>query len=214
MIILFDWSRLVVVVVVASLFCLLFTLFACLFFDAFAKLFVVEHFKSPVLVFDDGGERLHPVAGIEVVDVAQYLIVGRVDVSADDAAALTLARQVFQLLLVFTDEADGALDLSFDRLAEGEVFLAAPFPVAVVTTVDSQQTLVADVSQHCQPLMVNSDCVKSVSVHDKVVAAGTFVDIFFQHFNLAEEERQATSKEVIVVAAQIDDFRATLLDFF
>jgi len=196
------------------LFPFLFGFQARLIFEALAEFLVVEHFKAPVLVFHDGCERLHPVAGIEVVDIAQRLIIGRVDVSADDAAALTLASQVFQLLLVFADEADGALDLGFDRLAQGEVFLAAPCSVAVINPVDSKQALVADISKHCQPLMVDGDCVKPVSVHDEVVAPGAFVDVFFEDFNLAEEERQATSEKVIVVAAQIDDLRVPLLDFF
>ena len=49
----------------------------------------MNQFKATVVVFDDGGERLNPVAAVEVVDFSEHFIGGGVDVAAHDAEAVT-----------------------------------------------------------------------------------------------------------------------------
>ena len=61
----------------------------------------VDEFEAAVVVLDDRGERLDPVAGVEIMDVADHLVGRRVDVAADDAAAAAVARERGELVLEF-----------------------------------------------------------------------------------------------------------------
>src|SRR5208283_5664275 len=54
----------------------------------------VDQFEPSVVVFDNGRQRLDPVAGIQVVDLADHLVRGRMDVPAHHADALMVVSQL------------------------------------------------------------------------------------------------------------------------
>lgn len=184
------------------------------FFEARAKFLVLDDFLPPVRFFDDRGERFDPVPGIEVMDTTYQFIVGGVDVSANNPLAAAFPGEVLELLLVFTNKADGSFHLRLDCLAQGKVFLAAPGSVLVIKAVDFEQTLISDISEHGQPLVVDSHGVKTIAVYHEVAAIGVFVNVFVDDLDLAEEERQTAFEKVIMVPPQVNDLGVALLDFF
>lgn len=95
-------------------------------FEALAEVFIADDLEAPVIVFDECRHGFDPVAGVQVVDIADHFVFRSVDMATDDTGALALTGEVLQLVFVFADKADGGLHLGFNGLAEGEVFFATP----------------------------------------------------------------------------------------
>src|SRR5262245_38117548 len=56
-----------------------------------AQLCPFDDLEPAVMMLDEGGAAFDPVAVIEVVDIADHAVVGRVDMAADDALRAALA---------------------------------------------------------------------------------------------------------------------------
>lgn len=181
---------------------------------AAAPFFVGDDFEGAVEVFDDGGHGFDPVAGVEVVDVADFFIGRGVDVTADDAVAFFGIGEVLQLFFVFADEADGAFDFGFDPFGEGEGGFAAPVAIGVVDAVDFEEGVVADGAEFRHPFVVGGDVVEAVAVDDEVVAVGGLVDVFVGDFEVIETQGLEAFDDIVVVAAQVDDFGGFFVHFF
>lgn len=90
-------------------------------FAVFDELAVGDDFESSIVVLDQGGEGLDPIATVEVVHVAELFVGRGVNVPANDAAVVVLAGQVLKLFLILIDKSNCRFDLGFHPTAEGAV---------------------------------------------------------------------------------------------
>ena len=166
-------------------------------------------------MLDDGGERLDPVAAVEVVDIADHLVGGGVDVAADDAGAAALVRKARDVALEFRDVVHRALHAGLDGLAERPVFLAAPRAPVVVGAVEVEQHLVAPVAEVREEDEIARDGVEHVAVQHQIAAAvRRLVQVLLDDGEVLEVEREHLAEHVVVVAAQVDHLRVAFFHVF
>ena len=75
-------------------------------------------------MFDDGGQALNPVAGVEVMDVINMFVGRRVDMPADDTLTVALVCKFLQLHLVLVNERHRRLHLALYSFTDGIMLLA------------------------------------------------------------------------------------------
>ena len=170
-----------------------------------------DELETPIMVLDDSGERLDPVAGIEIVDITDHLVGGRVDMTADNAATATITGKFGDLIFELPDEADGLLDAGLDGLTEREVFLAAQFAEPVVEAIEAKEKRVTHVAQVGEDDHVLHDTVKHVAMQHEVAALRGFQDVILDEAQAVELHRNEACKKIVVVAAEIHDLGVTLL---
>lgn len=158
----------------------------------FAELFEVNELETTVIVFDDRGERLNPIARVEIVDIANVANFRRVDVSADHAHATLGLGQGRELLFEFRDMADGGLDLGLDRFAERIVLLAPPGAKLVVNPVEAQEETVTEITKVRDDDHVLDHRVEDVAVQNQVVTLTRVMDVVFDDIQISEFQREKT----------------------
>ena len=164
-------------------------------------------------MFDDTGEGLDPISAVQVVDSADELIGGGVDVAANDAAAILLLSQALQLRLIAAGITDRLLDACLDHFAEGKVFLSEPATGPVVKAVDSQKGVIADRAEDSQPAVIGGDAVKAIAMDDEVVTMWRLVDVLVHDLKAAQFQRDEPVEQVVVIAPEINDFGILLFEF-
>ena len=104
----------------------------------------MDQLHAPVVVLDNGGHAFDPVAGVEVMDLADALVLRGVDVTADDAVTTLVDGELLKQGLVFINEADGGFHLGLHALAEGKILLPLPRAPAVIPAIDMEEGVVSD----------------------------------------------------------------------
>jgi len=130
------------------------------------------------VVLDNRGETLDPVAGIEIVHIADDFVCWGMNVSADDAIAFALMGEFLQLLFVAIDEGNRGLDFAFDGLADGEILLAAEGTPFVINTIEGEQRVITECSEHGEPAVIGGHAIKAITVNDEVffpIQGGVYV---------------------------------------
>lgn len=91
----------------------------------------LEEFDFAIEIFNQRRATFHPVAAVQVLDLADHFNLGAVDVTADDAVGLMVARHRGESVLVFGDVFHGGLGLGFQICRQRPVAEAesAPHPV-------------------------------------------------------------------------------------
>lgn len=74
--------------------------------------------------------------------------------------------------------------------------------------------MITNITEHCEPLVVDGYRVETIAVHDEIVAVCAFVDVLVDDFEFTEEERQEAGEHIVVIATEIHDFSAALFEFF
>ena len=134
------------------------------------------------------------------------LVRRRVDVTTNDTTAFFLGGQPLQLLLVTTSETDRLLDSRLDGFAQREIFLTAHAPPPVVNAVKTQQLIVSHRPQSRNPRVLRRHLVKSIAVHDQIIALRSLVNVLVDNRKPSQAQRKKTMQHIIMVAAQIHDF--------
>jgi hypothetical protein len=166
---------------------------------------VAEEVDGAIEVLDECGGAFDPVAGVEVIDLADLADDGPVDVAADDAGDVVLRGVADDGFLEFADEGDGVFDALLGVGAEGPVAEAEVAADPVEGLVGLEEEFVADVADEGEPAHVLDDGVELVAVHDEEAAAicGE-VDVVFPHGDGAEVAHEA-GEEFVVIAGDVDD---------
>ena len=165
-------------------------------------------------LFQNASETFHPVSGIQIVDLSDFFVCRRMDMSADHPGTFPGFRKVPQLLLEIVHETDGGFDPRFDFLAEGEILFASPGAVVVVEPIDAEQHFIADRSDPRQCPEVGRDAVKAVPVDHQIIAAVRRQGVFLQELKPAKTDREKAGQHIIMVAPQVDDLGSFLLHLF
>lgn len=154
------------------------------------EVFIINEFHASIVILDDSGEALHPIARVQVSDLADLLVLWGVDMAANDAVAVLVDGEFLEELLIFIDEADGGFHLSFHSLTKGEIFLTTPYAPAVVVAINGQQGVVANGTKRGEPPVIRRDAIEAIAVHNEVaeLICGD-VDVLFEETDFAEGER-------------------------
>lgn len=148
------------------------------------------------------------------MDALNHFVIGGMDMPAYNPLAIAALSEVLKLILILPDKADRALHFGFDDFAEGKILFAAPGTVMVVKSVELEEGLVADISQDCQPLVIDGYGVKTVAVNDQIFAVPALEKIFVDNAEFAEVQREEAGEDVVMIAAHVNDLGAVFLDLF
>ncbi|KAF1857770.1 hypothetical protein Lal_00041159 [Lupinus albus] len=160
----------------------------------------MDHLDPAVVMLDDAGAGFHPVAGVEVAQVADGAVGRVVDVAADHPLRPPAAGLLGQDLLELADEADGVLHLQLGPGRERPVGQAQTAAEAVEDRVQPQGQGVGPVAEMGEPALVAHHHVELVAMDDEVARPS------------GESWRAVSAismppKELVVVARQVDDVR-------
>jgi hypothetical protein len=178
------------------------------------KVLVFDEFEATVIGFADGGEAFDPVAGIEIVDAIDHLVGWSVDMAADDAHTIPLCGKITQGIFITAHGVDGVFNLGLDGTADGVVFLAPELAGPVVKPVDHEEHGIAETPQQGKPSEIGGDGIKGIAMHADIIAVRSLVDVFVAKMDAVELKRKDFPEEVVMIAPQVDDFRAVLFRFF
>jgi len=173
---------------------------------------VLDELVGAVPVLDDRRQGLDPVAGVQVMHLAQHLVRGCVNMPAHHASAAPGAGQFRNVLLEVRDMAHGRLHAGLDGPAEGPVLEPPPRAPHVVGAIDRKERLVAPVAEVRQEHEVLRHRVEDVAVEDEVASLHALVDVLVHDREVLELEREELGEDVVVVAAEVDDLRVPLLE--
>ena len=158
-----------------------------------------------VVILGQGGQRLDPVARIEVEDVAHHALVGLVDVAADDALRVMAPGFRRQQFLEAADIIDRVLHLKLRPGGQRPVGQPQPPAHYVQVCVQRQRGFVGPVTEQGEPLGVAHHHVEHVAVDDEVaLAVRRLVDGGLLHLDAAEMAAVIVAQEFVVVAGNID----------
>ena len=91
-------------------------------------------------MFDNPGERFHPVARIQIMHSSDHLVGRSVDMPTDDSVTIPMTSVSLQLLLVPSDKRNRGLHLGLDGLAQRKVVESPFVAIPVVKAVDTDDT--------------------------------------------------------------------------
>jgi hypothetical protein len=167
----------------------------------------VDEFETAVVMLDDRGAGIHPVAAIGIDQAVHLLERGPVDVAADHAVQAALAHVVHDRVLEIEDELQRAFDTALGvarqrpvaRNAEQAAQLRQP-------AVDAHQVVVGHVAQHRHPAVVARDLVEVVAVDEQeATSVRGFVHMLVNDVDIAEGGLAVVAQCLVVVAGDEHD---------
>lgn len=131
---------------------------------------------------------IYPIPTIDVFKPIDVSDRGAVNVSANDAIETAIAHGTNNGVFKIKDEGHCALDPLLGVTSQRPVARSAQQATyARQKTIQMDQTVVADISQHRQPTMMAGDLIKLVAVNQqKIPSIGQSVDVFFLDQDVAE----------------------------
>ena len=166
----------------------------------------MDEFDFAVEILNEGGATFDPVAAVEVLDAADGLHLGAVDVAADDAIRLMTFGHGGEGVLVFGDVFYGGLGLEFEIGGERPVAEAEHAAEAVEIQVEIQDPVVDVGPEFFEQMVEMGEAIRLVTVDDEIFfTVGGGVDGLAGEEDAAEAHADKVLDEFVVIAADVDD---------
>lgn len=132
------------------------------------------------------------------------------DVAANHSFTLAAAGEIHQHVFKVGNIRHGRFHFLLDGLREREVRFTFFHPVAVVLTVEPQQQRIAHVAEFGQPFHLGGHLVEHIAVRHEIMLAVAFQYIIFRDGQIGKLQRGKVVQKVIMVSADVNDFRTML----
>ena len=167
----------------------------------------VNEFNFTVKMFDQGGAALHPVAAVEILHIADGLDFGAVDVAANHAIGLMVARHRRQRLFVLSDVFDSGLGFEFQKRRDRPIAEAAGAAQTVEVQVEVEDPVVDVGADFFEQVIEVCEAVSLVSVRDEIFfAVGSDMNDLLRYQHAAESSVGKLFHELVVITGEVDDF--------
>jgi len=166
----------------------------------------LDEFDFAVEIFNQRRAAFHPVAAVQVLHLANHFHLGAVDVTADDAVSLMMARHRDERILVFGDVFHGGLRLGFQIRRQRPVAEAKNAPQPVQIQVEIEYPVVKVRAKFFQQMIKVRQAVCLMAMDDEIFfPVGGGVNGLPRHRHIAKSHAHELFDELVMVAADIDD---------
>src|SRR5262249_25938975 len=128
---------------------------------------ISDELEAAIMVLDERGAALHPVAAIVVIELADLADRSRMDVATQDGVNRKLLCVTNDRLLEFTYEVHRVLDSFFRVRAKRPITETEAAAEKVYRGIERKKKLVTNIAQKREPLGVLDNRVELVSVNNE-----------------------------------------------
>ncbi len=166
----------------------------------------LDEFDFAVEIFNQRRATFHPVAAVQVLHPANHFHLGAMDVTADDAVGLMVARHRGERVLVFSDIFHSGLGFGFQIRRQRPVAEPERAPQPVQIQVEVKYPVIQVRAKLFQQMVKVRQSVRLMAVDDEIFfPVGGGVNRLPGHRHVAKSHAHELFDEFIMVAGDVDD---------
>jgi len=168
----------------------------------------VDELNPAVKIFYQCRATFNPIAAVQILNVADVFDFRAVNVAADHAVGLLVARHLRQGFLVFRDVFHGRLGLEFQIRRQRPVAETQRAPQPVEMQIEIENPVVKVRAEFFQQMIEMRQAVRLMTVDDEIFfPVGGGVHCLLRHDHAAKTHSHKLLDEFVVVAGDVNDFR-------
>jgi hypothetical protein len=168
----------------------------------------VDELDLAVKIFNQSRATFNPISAVQILHSVDHLHLGAMNVAANDAVSLMVARHRGKRVFVFGDIFHGGLGLGFQISRERPITETQPAAQSVEIQVEIENPIVEMRSELFQQVIEMRQTVRLVAMDDEIFfAIRRSMNHLMRHDHVAKTHPGKLINELVMVTGDVDDLR-------